>query len=217
MTGQLIFDLINIRNFNSEDFYVNDNNLQASELIKLWPNWFNGAIVIYGPEKSGKSHLANIWKETSNANIYNLEDDFSLSSIDTKKNFVLDNFHNLSRIDEENFFHIYNQTFNNKKNILITLDKNKLNKISLKDLESRFNSFSSATINPPDDNLVNALIIKFFKDQQINIDPSVINFIIKRIERDYEAIFNFLKKIDSLSLEKKAKISIPFLNKFFYF
>jgi len=217
MTGQLIFDLINIRNFNSEDFYVNDNNLQASELIKLWPNWFNGAIVIYGPEKSGKSHLANIWKETSNANIYNLEDDFSLSSIDTKKNFVLDNFHNLSKIDEENFFHIYNQTFNNKKNILITLDKNKLNKISLKDLESRFNSFSSATINPPDDNLVNALIIKFFKDQQINIDPSVINFIIKRIERDYEAIFNFLKKIDSLSLEKKAKISIPFLNKFFYF
>lgn len=217
MTGQLIFNLINIRNFNPEDFYVNDNNLEASELIKLWPNWFNGAVVIYGPTKSGKSHLANIWKENSNANIYNLEDDLLLSNIDTKKNFVLDNFHNLSANDEEIFFHIYNQTFNNKKNILITLDKSKFNKINLKDLESRFNSFSSATINPPDDNLVNALIVKFFKDQQINIDPSVITFIINRIERDYGAIFNFLKKIDNLSLENKTKISIPFLNKFFDF
>tara|TARA_B100000965_G_scaffold405653_1_gene440584 strand:+ start:1649 stop:2302 length:654 start_codon:yes stop_codon:yes gene_type:complete len=217
MTGQLIFNLINIRNFNPEDFYVNDNNLEASELIKLWPNWFNGAVVIYGPTKSGKSHLANIWKENSNANIYNLEDDLLLSNIDTKKDFVLDNFHNLSANDEEIFFHIYNQTFNNKKNILITLDKSKFNKINLKDLESRFNSFSSATINPPDDNLVNALIVKFFKDQQINIDPSVITFIINRIERDYGAIFNFLKKIDNLSLENKTKISIPFLNKFFDF
>jgi len=217
MTGQLIFNLINIRNFNPEDFYVNDNNLEASELIKLWPNWFNGAVVIYGPTKSGKSHLANIWKENSNANIYNLEDDLLLSNIDTKKDFVLDNFHNLSVNDEEIFFHIYNQTFNNKKNILITLDKSKFNKINLKDLESRFNSFSSATINPPDDNLVNALIVKFFKDQQINIDPSVITFIINRIERDYGAIFNFLKKIDNLSLENKTKISIPFLNKFFDF
>ena len=59
MTGQLVFNLTNIRNFNSEDFYVNDNNLEASELIKLWPNWFNGAVVIYGPEKSGKSRNKN--------------------------------------------------------------------------------------------------------------------------------------------------------------
>jgi len=217
MTGQLIFNLINIKNFNSEDFYVNSNNLEASELIKLWPNWFNGAAVIFGPEKSGKSHLANIWKENSNANVYNLDKNFLLSNINSKENFVLDNFHNLHENDEETFFHIYNQTFNNKKSILITIDKNKFNKINLKDLESRFNSFSSATINPPDDNLVNALIVKFFKDQQINIDPSVVTFIIKRIERDYEAIFNFLKKIDSLSLENKAKISVSFLNKFFDF
>ena len=118
MTGQLIFDLINIKNFNSEDFYVNDNNLEASELIKLWPNWFNNAVVIYGPEKSGKSHLANIWKKNSNANIYNLENSLSLSNIDTNENLVLDNFHNFSENDEEMIFHIYNQTLNNKKSII---------------------------------------------------------------------------------------------------
>lgn len=217
MTGQLIFNLINIQNFNSEDFYVSDNNLEASELIKLWPNWFNGGAVIIGPEKSGKSHLANIWKEKSNAKIYDLNVKFSLSEINTKENFVVDNFNNLSESDEEIFFHIYNRTVSNKKNVLITLDKTKFKNIKLKDLKSRFNSFSSATIKPPDDNLVNALIVKFFQDQQINIDPSVISFIIKRIERDFGAISRFLKRIDDLSLENKSKISISFLNKFFDF
>ena len=58
MTGQLVFNLLNVKNFNSDDFYVNENNLEASELINMWPNWFNGVAVIDGPEKSGKSHLA---------------------------------------------------------------------------------------------------------------------------------------------------------------
>ncbi len=217
MTGQLIFNLINIKNFNSEDFYVNENNIEASELINIWPNWFNGAAVIFGSEKSGKSHLANIWKEKAKANIYDLGNKFLLKNIDTNINFVLDNFHNLSKDDEETFFHIYNRTISNRKNILITLDKNRFRKINLKDLESRFNSFSSATIKPPDDNLLNALILKFFQDQQINVEPSVVKFIVNRIERDYGEIFNFLKKIDSLSLENKSKISTSFLNKFFRF
>ena len=217
MKGQLIFELINIKNFNSEDFYVNENNSEASELIRLWPNWFNGAAIISGPDKSGKSHLASIWRDKSHANIYDLDNSFLESDVDTKENMVIENFHNLSINDEELFFHIYNRTFSNKKNILITLNKDKFRNIKLKDLESRFNSFSSAKINPPDDNLVNALIVKFFKDQQINVDPSVVSFIIKRIERDYKAIFNFLKKIDELSLEKKNKISISFLNKFINF
>ncbi len=217
MTGQLVFDLINIRNFNLDDYYVNENNLQASELIQLWPDWFNGAAVIYGPEKSGKSHLANIWKDKSKANIYDLDINYSLSDIDTKESFVLDNFHDLSVDDEELFLHIYNRTISNQKNILITVNKKKFRRIKLKDLESRFNSFSSATIEPPDDNLITALIIKFFKDQQIKIDPHVISFIVKRIERDYGEIYSFLKKIDNLSLENKSKISVSFLNKFIDF
>ena len=125
MTGQLIFDLINIRNFNLDDYYVNNNNLQASELIQLWPDWFNGAAVIFGPEKSGKSHLANIWKDKSKANIYDLDINYSLSDIDTKENFVLDNFHYLSLDDEELFLHIYNRTISNQKNILITVNMKK--------------------------------------------------------------------------------------------
>ena len=81
MTGQLIFDLMNIKNFKSEDFYVNDNNIEASELVKLWPNWFNGAVVIFGPEKSGKSHLVNIWKEMNDAILYEENFNYIINNI----------------------------------------------------------------------------------------------------------------------------------------
>ena len=217
MTGQLIFNLINVQNFNSEDFYVSQNNLEASELIKIWPNWFNNAAIISGPGKSGKSHLANIWMKKTSANFYDLNLKFNISTLNTEENIILDNFHSLSDNDEELLFHAYNRVVANNKSLLILLDHDKFKEIKLKDLRSRFNSFSSAKIKSPDDNLVNALIVKFFQDQQINVEPSVITFIIRRIERDYGEIFRFLTKIDDLSLENKSKISISFLNKFFNF
>ena len=48
-----------------------------------------------------------------------------------------------------------------------------------------------------------ALILKNFSDRQITIDKKLIDFIIKRIDRSYSKIFEFIYKIDELSLKKK--------------
>ena len=217
MGGQLIFDLLNIKNYNPDDFYVSRNNVQASEVINIWPSWFNNSAIIYGRRKSGKTHLANIWKKKANAEFIDLDSQVHFRKINIKRNLIIDNFHNLSGSEEENFFHFYNQSINKKYYILMLIDQDRSPQIQLKDLKSRISSCTSATIEDPDDNLVNALIVKFFQDQQIIVDPTVVSFIVKRIERNYEAIDSFLKKIDNLSIEKKSKISISFLNKFFSF
>ena len=47
-----------------------------------------------------------------------------------------------------------------------------------------------------------ALILKNFSDRQIVIDKKLIDFIIKRIDRSYDKIFEFIYKIDELSLKK---------------
>ena len=217
MTGQLIFDLFNVKNFNPDDFYVSENNFQASELINQWPNWHNNAAIIFGKEKSGKTHLANIWKKIANADLFDLTGSIEVSKISTNKNIVIDNFHRMDEFAEENFLHFYNQIFNNKRSVLFTANPEIFKTIKLNDLRSRLSSFASATIENPDDSLINALIVKFFKDQQITIDPAVLSFVVKRIERNYERMFSFLKKVNELSLENKSKISISFLNKFFTF
>ena len=63
-------------------------------------------------------------------------------------------------------------------------------------------------IEKPDDELIFALILKNLSDRQISIDKKLINYIIKRIDRSYGKISDFIYKIDELSLKKKKPINI---------
>ena len=57
-----------------------------------------------------------------------------------------------------------------------------------------------------------ALILKNLSDRQISLDKKLIDFIIKRIERSYSKIFDFIYKIDELSLKKKKSIDFKIIN-----
>ena len=48
-----------------------------------------------------------------------------------------------------------------------------------------------------------ALILKNLSDRQISINKKLIDLIINRIERSYGKIFDFIYKVDELSLKKK--------------
>ena len=81
----------------------------------------------------------------------------------------------------------------------------------LEDLKSRSKNFLLANIEKPNDELIYALILKNLSDRQISIDKKLIDFIIKRIERSYGKIFEFIYKIDQISLKKKKAIDIKII------
>ena len=56
-----------------------------------------------------------------------------------------------------------------------------------------------------------SLILKSFSDRQISVDKKLIDFIIKRIDRSYGKIFDFIYKIDEMSLKKKKSIDIKII------
>ncbi len=82
---------------------------------------------------------------------------------------------------------------------------------SLNDLKSRTKNFILQNIEKPDDNLIFALILKNLSDRQISIDKKLIEFIIKRIHRSYSKIFDFIYKVDELSLKKKKPINLKII------
>ena len=82
---------------------------------------------------------------------------------------------------------------------------------SLVDLKSRTKNFLIQIIDKPDDELLFALILKNLSDRQISIDEKLINFIIKRIDRSYGNISNFIYKIDELSLKKRKPIDFKLI------
>jgi len=82
----------------------------------------------------------------------------------------------------------------------------------LEDLRSRTKNCLLAKIEKPDDELMFALILKNLSDRQIILDKKLIDFIIKRVERSYGKIFEFIYKIDMISLKKKKSIDFKIIN-----
>ncbi len=209
---QLLFKFKNLKNYNSEDFFVSESNFFAFNLVLNWPNWGKNILNIYGEKYSGKSHLSVIFQNKFGANkidAKNLNDNF-LTQFKTHQNLIIENFD--ENIDEKNMYSLINVVDRDNKFILInsTTPINQMN-IKLKDLISRLNNCIFAKIDNPDDDLIYAILIKNFSDKQLQIKKNYIEYIIKNIDRSYEKIYEFINKIDQTSLKKKRPIDLKII------
>ena len=212
--NQLIFNFPFTTNYFEEDFFVSSSNFEAYKLIETWPKWPSRNINIYGPSGCGKSHLANILKKKINSFFINASDisNNSLALIKLKECLIIDNYEN--NIEENLLYTIINQTHQSNQYVIINSDQPISSlEIKLEDLKSRLNSFSKITIDLPTDDLIKVVLTKNFSDKQIQIDNKLIDFILKHINRSYEDIFNFIKKIDELSLSTGKSININLIKK----
>ena len=205
--NQLLLDFKHKENFKDEDFYVSDSNYYAFTLVNSWPKWEKNFLNICGEKYSGKSHLANIFlKKFKGIKINALSiKNKNLQELKIYENIILDNFD--LKIDENLIYSLFNIIDQDNKYLIINskIPVNKIN-FKLEDLRSRTKNCLIAKIDKPDDELMFALILKSFSDRQITIDKKLIDFIIKRIDRSYGKIFEFIYKIDELSLKKKKPI-----------
>ena len=211
--NQLLLDFDYKQNFKDDDFYVSKSNYYAFELINKWPKWEKNFLNISGEKYSGKSHLANIFlKKFDGIRIEsNLLNDENLKSIKPYQNIVLEDLD--LDINEKLIYTLFNIIDQDNKFLLITSTKpiTEIN-FKLEDLRSRTKNCLLTTIENPDDELMFALILKNLSDRQITLNKKLIDFIIKRIDRSYGKIFEFIYKIDNISLKKKKPIDFKIIN-----
>ena len=202
--NQLILNFNYDQNFKNLDFYVSKSNMNVFNLINNWSKKNEKFLNIIGEKFCGKSHLINIFLEKNRClkiDSNKLNNDF-LKKIKFYKNIILEDL-TLS-INEKLFYSLINIVEVEDKNLIVTSDVSivKLDFI-LSDLKSRSKNFTLANIENPDDDLIFALLLKNLSDRQISIDKKLIDYIIKRIDRSYSNISDFIYKIDQLSLKKK--------------
>ena len=207
--NQLLLNFEFKQNFKDEDFYVSDSNYYAFNLINSWPKWEKNLLNISGEKYSGKTHLVNIFlKKFKGMKIdTNLIEDKTLKEVKIHQNIVLDNFE--ENTNEKLIYSLFNIIDLDNKYLIINSTKpiSEMN-FKFEDLRSRAKHCLLVQIDKPDDELMFALILKNFSDRQIIIDKKLIDFIIKRIERSYGKIFEFIYKIDEISLKKKKSIDL---------
>jgi chromosomal replication initiation ATPase DnaA len=211
--NQLLLDFDYDQNFRDDDFYVGKSNYYSFELINKWPKWEKNFLNISGEKFSGKTHLANIFLKKFNGIKIDssLLNDENLKTIKPFQNIVLENL-NLG-VDERIAYTLFNIIDQDNKFLVITSTKPvaEMN-FKLEDLRSRTKNCLLAKIENPDDELMFALILKNLSDRQIILDKKLIDFIIKRVERSYGKIFEFIYKIDEISLKKKKSIDFKIIN-----
>ena len=202
--NQLLLNFEYKQNFKDEDFYVSNSNYYAFNLINSWPKWEKNFLNICGEKYSGKTHLSNIFlKKFKGIKIdANSFENKNLNEIKIYENVILDNLG--QNVDERLIYSLFNIIDQDNKYLIIN-SLIPVSKISFKleDLRSRTKNCLVAKIDKPEDDLMFALILKNFSDRQITIDKKLIDFIIKRVDRSYGKIFEFIYKIDEISLKRK--------------
>ena len=210
--SQQIIKFNDNQNFRYDDFYVSKSNKHVLDFINQWPNWQKNFFNLSGERSSGKTHLMNIFIEKFKgikleAQLFDNKD---LKKIKIYQNIILENLD--TNINEQLIYTLINTIEQDNKYLIITSLKPIVDlDFKLKDLQSRTSNFILQTFEKPDDNLMFALILKNLSDRQIFLDNKLINYIVKRIERSYSNIFDFIYKIDEMSLKKKKSINLKII------
>ena len=210
--NQLILNFDYDQNFKDQNFYVSKSNEFSFKLLNSWPKWEKNFVNLIGEKFSGKTHLVNIFLEKFKGikiEANELNNDF-LKQIKIHENIIIENFDD--QIDENLFFTLLNIIDQDNKYLILTSTKPIVEHMyKLNDLNSRSKNFLLCNIENPGDDLMFALILKNLSDRQISIDKKLIDFIIKRIDRSYGKIFDFIYKIDEISLKRKKPIDFKII------
>ena len=212
MSNQLILKFPSHQAYKKEDFYVSSSNQEAYDFINSWPKWIKRTVNIFGPSGSGKSHLTSILKSKISSiqiEANNLNDE-TFFKFKTKEVLIIENLN--ASVSENLLFSLWNVALQDNKYLLITSTKPISSfKFKLRDLISRVTSSLIIGINLPSDDLISVILAKNFSDKQIKVEKKHIDYIIKRIDRSYEKISQFILTLDKYSLKKGSPFGLKLI------
>jgi chromosomal replication initiation ATPase DnaA len=211
MTGrpeQLPLDLPIAPRTGLADWVVSEVNRTAFELVMRWPDWPSPVVIVVGPEGSGKSHLAGIFAERSGARIVTAGelatiDPIALAGLGP---VVVEDLG--AGLDERALFHLFNATAAAGVGLLVTARTPPTAwELALPDLASRLRAALAVELGEPDDRLLEALLEKLFADRQTRVEPNLLGFLARRMERSFAAAHRLVEALDRAALAAKTPIT----------
>jgi chromosomal replication initiation ATPase DnaA len=184
-------------------------NEAALAFIDAWPAWSGPALVIHGPEGSGKSHLAAIWSQESGARFVAaraLETGRLPAALATGALVVEDLA--AGQFEERAMFHLLNLAREQRAFVLITTRDNPAAwPVGIADLGSRLRALPSLALAAPDDALLRSVIVKLFADRKIAVEPDLVAFLAARIERSFAGARRAVEWLDREALSRKRPVN----------
>lgn len=183
----------------------------AGALAALDGPWPQGKLVLTGPAGSGKSHLAQVWAGEQGAVALDgaLLAAAALGQINPMAVLVDD----ADRVagdpaGEQALFHLHNLVMAAGGHLLLTGPTPPSRwPIVLPDLASRLAATATAALNPPDDPLLAALLVKLFADRQLRVAPDLIAYLVTRMDRSFAAAGALVAALDAGALAEQRAVN----------
>jgi chromosomal replication initiation ATPase DnaA len=184
--------------FRREDFVVSPANAEAVKAVDAWPAWHGGALALIGPEGSGKSHLAQTWAAAANAAVIPAKGKVDLGALRGRPVLYEDADRDRTRRDEI-LFHLFNMAAHADTGggLLITGRTPPSGwSAALPDLRSRLNAVTVAQLEEPDDEILESMLRKFFRERNIRPTEDVFPYLLRRIERSAPKAREMVQRLD---------------------
>ena len=208
--AQLPLDLGHRPALGGADFLVAPANAAAVAWLDRWPDWGAPALVLTGPPGSGKTHLGHVFRLRTGAvsipacelGVANLPDLLGAANA-----AILDD---AEAAEEKALLHLYNLLAERQGHLLILArEAPALWPIVLADLRSRLLAAPLVRLEPPDDALLAALLVKLFADRQLAVGAEVVAYLVPRIERSFAAAERVVAALDRAALAAKRAVTVP--------
>ena len=191
----------------AEDFFVAEANRAAYAMIEDPARWPLGKLVLTGPEGSGKSHLARVFAARHDATV--LQAEALPADLHPQTATVVEDMDRLPPAAEAAMFHLHNHLAAHRLPLLMTARTPPARwAIALPDLASRMHATTPASIDAPDDALLQALLMKLFADRQLTLSPEVAAYLLPRIERSFAGAQRIVEDLDAAALAEKRAIGV---------
>tara|TARA_B100001741_G_scaffold308555_1_gene304956 strand:+ start:318 stop:1025 length:708 start_codon:yes stop_codon:yes gene_type:complete len=221
---QIPFKFDNFKKRDFDSFFQGENKDLLYFLNTMIKTRSNNSIYIWGPQGTGKTHLLQAACKQANEMDWHvtyipLEQyrDFSIDILDglgkldlvciDDLEFIIDNIEWQQRVTL-----LFNEIRDNKNSIIISskISPNNI-KIDLDDLKSRLVWGHVFKIKAADDELKIKILKKEANERSFNLNDDVVEFLIRRSNRDLTSLIEILDEIDRSSLAAKRKITVPFV------
>ncbi len=209
MIEQLTFDLPVRPALGREDFLVSPANALAVATLDQPDLWPNGKLLLIGPEGAGKTHLAMVFAARTGAQVIEAGD-LAAADLPEAAALVIENADTAAGDPdaETALFHLHNHMTGRGGLLLLTAARAPRDwGLTLPDLQSRMEATATATLLPPDDALLGAVLVKLFADRQLQVAPGFIRWLVRRIDRSFATARAVVAALDAAALATKRPIN----------
>jgi chromosomal replication initiation ATPase DnaA len=186
----------------------------ALALVDDWERWPGGRLALSGPEGAGKTHLVHVWRALSGAEAVAAADlaPEHADLLAGAGHVAVEDVDRLAgrrpKAAKDAHLHILNLLAPGVGSMMFSGRAAPTRwKIRLPDLASRLRAAPVARLEPPDDALLAAVLVKLFADRQLAVEPDLIQYLLARIDRSFAAAEEVVAALDRTGLARHRPIT----------